>query len=75
MSAREASYKWGVSESRVHKLCQQGRILGLERFGRSWVIVFCGFGSSFWLRCVLFLPSQNAKVFSVIRMCCRLLYA
>ena len=38
MSAREASYKWGVSESRVHKLCQQGRIPGLERFGRSWVI-------------------------------------
>ena len=38
MSAREASYKWGVSESRVHKLCQSGRILGLERFGRSWVI-------------------------------------
>lgn len=23
---------------RVHKLCQQGRIPGLERFGRSWVI-------------------------------------
>ena len=38
MSAREASYKWGVSESRVHKLCQAGRIPGLERFGRSWVI-------------------------------------
>ena len=38
MSAREASYKWGVSESRVHKLCQAGRITGLERFGRSWVI-------------------------------------
>ena len=38
MSAREASYKCGVSESRVHKPCQQGRILGLERFGRSWVI-------------------------------------
>ena len=38
MSAREASYKWGVSESWVHKLCQQGRIPGLERFGRSWVI-------------------------------------
>lgn len=38
MSAREASYKWGVSESRVHKFCQQGRIPGLERFGRSWVI-------------------------------------
>ena len=38
MSAREASYKWGVSENRVHKLCQAGRIPGLERFGRSWVI-------------------------------------
>ena len=38
MSVREASYKWGVSESRVHKLCQAGRIPGLERFGRSWVI-------------------------------------
>ena len=38
MSAREASYKWGVSESRVHKLCQQGRVPGLERFGRSWAI-------------------------------------
>lgn len=38
ISAREASYKWGISESRVHKLCQTGRIPGLERFGRSWVI-------------------------------------
>ena len=38
MSAREASYKWGVSESRVHKLCQAGRIPGAERFGRSWAI-------------------------------------
>ena len=38
MSARAASYKWGVSESRVHKLCQQGRVPGLERFGRSWAI-------------------------------------
>ncbi len=38
MSAREASYKWDVSESRVHKLCQAGRIPGPERFGRSWAI-------------------------------------
>ena len=38
MSAREASCKWGISESQVHKLCQQGRIPGLERFGRSWAI-------------------------------------
>lgn len=38
MSAREASYKWGVSESRVHKLCQAGRIPGVEWFGRFWAI-------------------------------------
>ena len=38
MSAREASYKWGVSESSVHKLCQAGCTPNLERFGRSWVI-------------------------------------
>ena len=38
MSAREASYKRGVSESRVHKLCRQGRVPDLERFGRSWTI-------------------------------------
>ena len=38
MSAREASYKWEVSESRVHKLRQQGHIPSLERFGRSLVI-------------------------------------
>lgn len=39
MSAREVSYKWGVSERRVHKLCQKGCIPRLERFGRSWVIL------------------------------------
>ncbi len=38
MSAREASYKWGVSESRVHKLCQQGLVADVKRFGRSWLI-------------------------------------
>ena len=38
MSVREASYKWGVSESRVHMPCRAGRIPALERFGRSRVI-------------------------------------
>ena len=38
MSAREASYKWNVSERRVHQYCQTGRIPGVTRFGRSWVI-------------------------------------
>ena len=38
ISAREASYRWGVSERRVHQYCQAGRIPGVTRFGRSWVI-------------------------------------
>lgn len=38
LSVREVAYKWNVSESRVHKLCQTGRIPELERFGRSWAI-------------------------------------
>ena len=38
ISAREASYKWDVSERRVHQYCQAGRIPGVTRFGRSWVI-------------------------------------
>ncbi|MDR2670663.1 MAG: helix-turn-helix domain-containing protein [Oscillospiraceae bacterium] len=38
MSVREAAAMWGLSERRVHKLCQDGRIAGLIRFGRSWGI-------------------------------------
>ena len=34
----QASYKWNVSERRVHQYCQAGRIPGITRFGRSWVI-------------------------------------
>ena len=38
LSVREISYKWNVSERWVSKLAQDGRILGVERFGRSWAI-------------------------------------
>ncbi|MDR1204244.1 MAG: helix-turn-helix domain-containing protein [Peptococcaceae bacterium] len=38
MSVREAAEKWDLSERRVHKLCKDGRIDGLIRFGRSWGI-------------------------------------
>ena len=38
MSAKEAAEKWGISERRVQILCQQNRIAGVLRFGRSWVI-------------------------------------
>ncbi|MDR1496696.1 MAG: helix-turn-helix domain-containing protein, partial [Clostridiales Family XIII bacterium] len=38
MSAHKTAKLWGVSERRVHKLCQDGRIPGIIRFGRSWGI-------------------------------------
>ena len=38
ISIRETSYKWGVSERRVNQYVAQGRIPGVERFGRSWAI-------------------------------------
>ena len=37
-SVREISYKWNISERWVSKLAQDGRILGVERFGRSWAV-------------------------------------
>ena len=38
LSIREISYKWGVSERRVNQYITEGRITGVERFGRSWAI-------------------------------------
>jgi len=38
LSVREISYKWNVSERWVSKLAQDGRIPGVERFGRSLAI-------------------------------------
>lgn len=38
LSIRETSYKWGVSERRVNQYVSEGRIPGVERFGRSWAI-------------------------------------
>ena len=38
LSVREISYKWNVSERWVSKLAQDGRIPGVERFGRSWAV-------------------------------------
>jgi AraC-like DNA-binding protein len=36
LSVRETAQAWGVSERRVHKLCEDGRIEGLIRLGRTW---------------------------------------
>ena len=38
LSVRETSYKWNVSERRVNQYVTEGRIPGVERFGRSWAI-------------------------------------
>lgn len=38
LSAKEAAEKWGVSLRRVHRLCEDGRIEGVQRFGRNSMI-------------------------------------
>ena len=38
ISVREASEKWEISERRIQKLCEENRIDGVVRFGRSWAI-------------------------------------
>lgn len=38
ISAPEATKKWGISERRVQKLCEENRIPGVARFSRMWLI-------------------------------------
>lgn len=38
ITVREAAAKWGISERRIQKLCQDNRIKGQARFGRDWMI-------------------------------------
>ena len=38
ISTREAAEKWGISERRIQKLCEEGRIPGVIRFVRVWAI-------------------------------------
>ncbi|MEA4925008.1 MAG: helix-turn-helix domain-containing protein [Syntrophomonadaceae bacterium] len=38
MSVREAAENWNISERRVQKLCEQGRVPGAERFGHYWIL-------------------------------------
>lgn len=38
ISVREVVSKWEISERRVQRLCKDGRIDGIERFDRSWMI-------------------------------------
>ncbi|WP_312943068.1 helix-turn-helix domain-containing protein [Oscillibacter sp.] len=38
ISVEQASEKWGISKRRIQKLCEEKRIDGVIRFGRSWAI-------------------------------------
>ena len=38
MSVRNAASLWNLYERWVQKLCEEGRIEGVQRFGRSWMI-------------------------------------
>ncbi len=38
ISAKETAEKWGISERRIQKLCEENRIDGVVRFGHAWAI-------------------------------------
>jgi hypothetical protein len=38
ISTKEAAEKWNISERRIQKLCEEGRIHGVLRFSRVWAI-------------------------------------
>ena len=38
MSWREAAKRWGITERRVQRLCEDGRIPGVSKFGYMWLI-------------------------------------
>jgi len=41
ISVKQAADKWGISERRIQKLCEENRIDGVVRFGHSWAIPKC----------------------------------
>lgn len=38
ITVAEAAEKWGISERRIQKLCEENRIDGAMKFSRIWVI-------------------------------------
>lgn len=38
ISVKDAYEKWGISERRIQKLCEENRIDGTSKFGRAWMI-------------------------------------
>ena len=38
MTIKETAAQWNLTERRVQKMCADGRIDGVQRFGNSWAI-------------------------------------
>ena len=38
ITPKDASLKWGISERRIQKLCEENRIDGVLRFSKVWAI-------------------------------------
>lgn len=38
ISVKQAAQKWGITERRIQKLCEEKRIEGAIRFGHAWAI-------------------------------------
>lgn len=38
ISVQQAADKWGISERRIQKLCEENRVTGAVRFGHAWAI-------------------------------------
>ena len=38
MSCPEAAMKWGISERRVQRLCEDNRMPGVSKLGNMWLI-------------------------------------
>ena len=38
MTVKQAAEKWGISDRRVRILCAEGKVSGVTREGRSWMI-------------------------------------
>ena len=38
ITVRQTVEKWGISERRIQKLCEDGRVKGVVRPGRDWLI-------------------------------------
>ena len=38
MTIKETAEKWNLTERRVQKMCSDGKIEGVQKFGNAWVI-------------------------------------